>query len=241
MPVRFVYFDAAFTLLQPWPSVGYHYARLAASHGVEADGAALEAAFRPAWKAAVAASAAAGDLPYGRTMDEARRFWAEVIRQCFLKSAATPPHDPTYYHNVFDTFSTRECWQVYPDVLAALAMLDEAGIPAGVFSNWDPRLHLVLDAVGLRSRFRVVAISSELGFEKPRNEAFTAAAALSGRPPAELAMIGDELQTDVAAALAAGWSACHLDRPASPGVASPADPSAPDLCAAVERLLGFNP
>ena len=44
-----VFFDAANTLLYPYPSVGEVYAQVAQRYGVETTGAAVQRAFREAW------------------------------------------------------------------------------------------------------------------------------------------------------------------------------------------------
>ena len=44
-----VFFDAANTLLYPYPSVGEVYAQVAGRYGVETTGEAVQRAFRQAW------------------------------------------------------------------------------------------------------------------------------------------------------------------------------------------------
>ncbi len=235
--IQFVYFDAGFTLLEPWPSVGWHYARLAHAHGVVAGAEALTAAFRPAWMRAVAEKARDRELPYGRNLEEAFIFWSAVVRACFEASEVEPPASPEFYREAFDTFSRGNAWRLYDDVAPALALLDEAEIPYGILSNWDPRLYSVLEDHGLGERMRAVVISSEAGAEKPRGEIFRRAEAAAGVTPGEVALVGDDPEADGAGATAAGWRACIVRRDGSPPDRDL--PWAEDLVGAVRQLLNL--
>lgn len=215
MPIRFVYFDAGFTLLHPHPSAGYHYARIAEKYGVRVDQNLIAGAFRPAWRQALARQSAATLLPYGRNLDEARLFWRGVIHACFEVAQVPPPNDPAYFSEVFDYFAQAECWRLYPDVEPALAMLEDRGIPYGVISNWDPRLRSVLEGIGLSGRLSSIILSCEAGYEKPRPEIYAAAQLAAGVPAEEIALIGDEPEADGHGALRAGWQQCLVDRSAA--------------------------
>lgn len=212
MPVRFVYFDAGFTLLHPHPSAGHHYARIAEKYGVVVDETVIAGAFRPAWRQALARQSAATLLPYGRNLEEARVFWRGVIHACFEVAQVPPPDDPAYYDEVFEYFALAECWRLYPDVEEALAILEERGIPFGVISNWDPRLRPVLEGIGLSGRLSSIVLSCEVGREKPHREIYEAAQRAAGVPAEQVALIGDEAEADGHGALRAGWRQCLIDR-----------------------------
>jgi len=219
MPLRFLYFDAGFTLLHPWPSVGHHYAEVAAEWSVSASAPALDAAFRGAWRGALAGRDSA--LPYGRNLAEARVFWAGVVTECFRLAGAAAPTEQAFHDAVFDRFAEARCWRLYPDVNPALALLEERGIPFGVLSNWDPRLRPVLDALGLGPRLSALVISSEAGCEKPRPGIYQVALRAAGNPePASIGLIGDEPESDGHGALRAGWRQCLILR--EPGALPPA-------------------
>jgi putative hydrolase of the HAD superfamily len=231
MSAPWVFFDAAFTLIWPHPSVGSVYARHGAAFGVRADAAALDAGFRAAWKAA---RARAGKLPYGRTLDEARAFWYPVIRATFEAAGSRAPDAPEFLAGLFDDFATANCWRADPQARAAIAAVREAGARAGVLSNFDARLRPVLDALGLEAGLDRVIASADVGAEKPDPEMFAAARRIAGTS-GPIAHIGDEPEADGEGPLAAGWRQCLVLRPghaAPPGLRAEAD-----LLSAVRAVL----
>lgn len=211
--IRFVYFDAGFTLLRPHPSVGFHYTEVAREFGVTVDPARIERAFFEAWPTARRLAGQYPGLPYGRNLAEARRFWAEVVRQCFLLAGAAVPEDPGFQRLLFDRFAGAECWRLYPDVEPAFLWLEKRGVRYGVLSNWDPRLHAVLEGLGLRDRLSAVVISSEAGAEKPDPAIYELARRAAGEPPPEeTGMIGDQMEEDVEGPRRVGWKAALVSR-----------------------------
>ncbi len=213
-PPRFIYFDAGLTLLRPKPSVGYHYASVAAEFGAVADGDRLEKAFLAVWPAlAEVPLNEPGTPPYGRTMEEAREFWKEIVRRTFDLAEQTLPHGPEFQGALFDRFAEAGSWELFPDVEPALRQLEERGVPWGILSNWDPRLRSILGGFGLLNRLEALVISAEVGVEKPSPAIFRAAEeACGGLPPESLALVGDNPTDDVAGAQAAGWRSFHVRR-----------------------------
>jgi FMN phosphatase YigB (HAD superfamily) len=57
-----------------------------------------------------------------------------------------------------------------------------------------------------------VGSSTRWGVEKPAQAFFARVAAEAGRPPAEVAYVGDRVDNDVAPALAAGMVGVHIRR-----------------------------
>jgi len=84
----------------------------------------------------------------------------------------------------------------------------------GIVSNFDRRLYAILDHLGIRRSFQAIAISSEIGVDKPHPAIFTAALSALGATPAETLHAGDDPGRDWRAAHAAGLHAYPLDRPA---------------------------
>lgn len=235
--VDFVYFDAGWTLLKVDPSAGWHYAELARRHGVIADAAALDAAFVSAWRHCRKHTPAHPGVVYGITRDQALAFWSAVIRETFRQAGFQPPAAPSYYMEVFDHFAGAQCWQLFADVEEAFAILEAAGVPFGILSNWDGRLRQTVGELGLGSRVHSLIISSEVEAEKPDRRIFAAAErAASGF--SRFGLIGDEPTADGEGALASGWSQCLVWR--NSGDPPAGFRSAPTLPAAVRELL-FGP
>lgn len=203
MPPRFLYFDAAFTLIQPFPSVGTVYAREASRFATMVDAARLDAAFFPAYRRL--ATDGGGLAAMIGTEADARAFWRAIVEEVFRAADSTMPGDP-YFDDVFDLFATSECWRVYSDVESALELARAAGVRLGVLSNFDQRLHGIVEALGLAGSFEVVLASADAGFAKPAPAVFEKAREAAGiESPTDLALIGDSIAEDVEGALAAGW------------------------------------
>jgi putative hydrolase of the HAD superfamily len=62
----------------------------------------------------------------------------------------------------------------------------------------------------LRQFFNHIIISEEHGFVKPEEGIFRLAENLSGAKQADCIMIGDNLDSDIAGAVNAGWQAIHF-------------------------------
>lgn len=210
--MAWLFFDAAFTLIHPHPTVGTVYARHAARHGVAADPAALDHAFRLAWKTA---RAGAGPLPHGRTLEEARRFWYRVIRDTFAGAGLEAPGAPTFLADLFDDFATASCWRLDAEAESAIALARERGLRVGVLSNFDARLRPVLQDLRIADRLDLIVASADAGFEKPDPRLFHHAAALTGSA-GPFAHIGDEPEADGHGPRAAGWHQCLALRPGAP-------------------------
>jgi putative hydrolase of the HAD superfamily len=98
--------------------------------------------------------------------------------------------------------------EAFPDAVQTLRALRAHGIRVGVLTNGPSELQRrKLRRAGLEDEFDAVAISQEIGAAKPDRAAFDAALDLLGTAPEETAMVGDDLENDIAGALAAGFGA----------------------------------
>ncbi|MBE2212651.1 MAG: HAD-IA family hydrolase [Opitutaceae bacterium] len=212
--VEVVTFDAAGTLLRPHPSVGAVYREVALTHGCDLPEDALDQAFRTAFHA-VSKDPAVLD-PEGRERD----FWRRVVLHAFRSLGRAPARFDAFFEELWDTFAHGARWRVYERAPETLATLRARGYRLGVLSNWDNRLHRVLEETGLRVLFEVVTISSEAGAEKPDTAIFRRAEAAHAIAPALTLHIGDSLKHDIEGARAAGWPVLrvrHDGGPAAPG------------------------
>lgn len=119
----------------------------------------------------------------------------------------------------------------YPGAVEAVARVRQL-VPVGLVSDGAPAgQRAKIDALGLQDSFDAVVLSDGFGreFRKPHPRPFLAAAAALDVEPADLMMIGDRPDKDVAGALAAGLQVMRVttgeysDRP---------DPLRPDQRAA---------
>lgn len=103
-------------------------------------------------------------------------------------------------------------WTLFPDALAALDAL--AGSHRhGVLSNSSSHhQERKLARFGIRDRFEVVLCCDGIGCAKPDPAAFLAACEALALPPGEVVYVGDRLDLDAEAAVAAGLVGVWLDR-----------------------------
>lgn len=204
-----VTFDATGTLLH-CPRLGEIYAQVLARHGIEADPREVARLFALVWRE-LDCRAVLGRDRYTAHPDGPRGFWARLLTR-ITEHLGTPPPSPFAASELYHRFALPEAWEVYPEVPGVLAALAGRGIALGVVANWDDRLPGLLAAVGLRSLFQTVVISSEAGTEKPDPAIFRLALERLGARPEEALHVGDQVRLDVEGALAAGMRALHLDR-----------------------------
>lgn len=104
-------------------------------------------------------------------------------------------------------------YSLFPDVVGCLATLRRAGLCVGAITNSDPdHQRRKLRAVGLSDALDVVVASGQVGAAKPRRAIFDHACATLGVPAATAVHIGDRLDLDARAAVAAGLRGVWLDR-----------------------------
>ena len=110
----------------------------------------------------------------------------------------------------------RAGWTRFADVDPMLATLP-SGVRLGLITNGPSDLQRAkVIALGLDSVFELVLVSGEFGVAKPDPSIFLHAAQQLGVTPAQCLMVGDNLDKDVAGALAAGMRAVWVQRPGGP-------------------------
>jgi putative hydrolase of the HAD superfamily len=195
--LKAITFDAAGTLLEPWPSVGAVYARVAEECGigpVSVDD--LNRQFARAWK-------------NKQGFDYSRLTWRRIVDQTFAGLAHTKP---AFFDHVYDEFAQPRCWRVYDDVAPALERCRAEGLKLGVISNWDERLRPLLEQMGLAPYFNTILVSAEVGHHKPAPEIFAQAAETLQLSPGDILHVGDSVEEDLHGASGAGFRSVLLDR-----------------------------
>lgn len=208
--IRGVSFDVGGTLIRAWPSVGAIYAAVCAEAGIALDPAACNREFEAAWARRGAERPAGADRFEGIPGGE-NTWWAalvtEVLEACGLPGRSAPPIE------LFRrAFSSPGSWRIYDDVLATLHALKAAGFRLGILSNWDSRLEMLLDALGLGPHFDAVICSALEGREKPAPRIFARAAEALRLEPSQIVHVGDRVLEDYRGAREAGMHALWIDR-----------------------------
>jgi putative hydrolase of the HAD superfamily len=101
--------------------------------------------------------------------------------------------------------------RLFDDALETVRGLRSRGLRVGLLTNGPSQLQRTkIEITALEPELDSIAVSEEIGAAKPAAEAFHAATTLLGRPPAEVAMVGDSPEYDISGALAAGLNAAIL-------------------------------
>jgi len=217
MRIEAITFDAGGTLFSPREPVGATYARLARAAGIAADEGPLEMGFELAFGAAPPLVAPPGASGVALLAAE-RGWWGDLVRATLghaLANGGAPLAEETFarfFAATFDHYARPDAWTLHGDAIRCLEALRDRDLRIGVLSNFDSRLHGLIDGLGLRPAFRAVLASTEIGSAKPAADAFAAAAEALGAPASACLHVGDSLEADALGAKRAGWCGVWLDR-----------------------------
>ena len=211
MSIDCVFFDAAGTLIEANPSVRTVYADVLRGRGYEVEEAEIGERFRHAW--AGLREKTRSEPPYGTTEAEARQWWRRVVEATYERWDLGGRLDAVF-EELWEHFARPEAWRVYPDVEPCFAQLRAESVGLGLISNWDVRLHDVLQGLGLWDLFDEAVISCDVGAEKPDRAIFRAALDRAQLSPEGALHVGDSREADLEGALNAGMSALLLQRDA---------------------------
>ena len=208
-PPRGLLLDAMGTLIGLRQSVGCSYAAVAAEHGVAVEAAAIDSVFPRLFRQAP--PLAFPGLEGEALLDAERQWWSRLIEACLQACGHQEPLPPELGRALFDHFATPAPWLVYPDVAEHLPRWREQGLKLAVVSNFDQRLHGLLEQLELASFMDAVVVSSAVGAAKPDPRPFERALELLELPAAAAWHIGDSPE-DEAGARAAGVHCVLIQR-----------------------------
>ncbi len=205
--IRVVFFDAGETILSPRPSWSELSARILQQRGHDVAVDSMRSAFRHT--AQHFTRAADEGRTFSTSPGESKRFWTTLYVDLldFLGI-----HDEEAPEVLYQTFSDPENYDLFPDARPTLDELKGRGLCLGVISNFESWLRMLLDRLEVRELFDVLAISGELGWEKPDPRIFRWAMEEAGVDAASSVHIGDSPHFDPAPAAALGMHGVLLDR-----------------------------
>ncbi|HXL23961.1 MAG TPA: HAD-IA family hydrolase [Chthoniobacterales bacterium] len=207
-PTKAIFFDAAGTLFQLPRGAGYHYALVGEEIGLKLDSRQLDRAFNNAWNAMLRREPIAGP----RENDD-KDWWRQLVDRV-LNEAAPSLNEldrDNFFEIAYEHFAEAGVWELYPEVVEVLEKLFPR-FQLAVISNFDGRLRMILEQLGVSKFFKHVFLSSELGADKPDPEIFRRALNLVRLEPNEVLHVGDDPEHDWKGAAAAGLSVFQLDR-----------------------------
>jgi putative hydrolase of the HAD superfamily len=190
-------------------TVGHHYAYVGERIGLRLDAAALDRAFSDCWKRTPPRSAIDGPRE-----DDDKGWWRELVSRVLdqVSPGLEELDRDAFFEGAYSHFAEPGVWDLYPEVSEVLAALHRRSDLA-VISNFDGRLRMILEHLGVSKFFSHVFLSSELGADKPDPEIFLRALRLSGTGPNETLHVGDDPERDWRGASQAGLGIFQLDRP----------------------------
>ena len=150
----------------------------------------------------------------GPRENDDKGWWRELVGRVFDQVAPSLSEldRDNFFEIAYEHFAEAGVWKLYPEVLDVLKQLRER-FQLAVISNFDGRLRLILQNLGISKYFAHVFISSELGADKPDPEIFRRALKLMHLNANEVLHVGDDPERDWKAAKEAGLLVFQLDRP----------------------------
>jgi putative hydrolase of the HAD superfamily len=206
--IKAIFFDAAGTLFHLPLGVGYHYALVGEEIGLKFDAAQLDRAFVKAWNSMPKRAPIHGP----RENDD--KDWWRALVDLILDQVAPSLNElarDNFFEIAYDHFAEAGVWELYPEVLDVLEKL-QPQFQLAVISNFDGRLRMILEQLGISKFLRHVFVSSELGADKPDSLIFHRALKFIDLEPEQVLHVGDDPERDWKSATAAGLSIFRLDR-----------------------------
>lgn len=207
--MKAIFFDAAGTLFHLPKGVGYHYAIVGNRMGLRLNAAALDRAFRSVW-GTMPARLATGEP----REDDDKGWWRELVDRVFAEVAPeTAELDrDAFFEVAYEHFAEAGVWELFPEVVEVLEAL-QGRYRLSVVSNFDGRLRMILEQLGISKFFAEAVISSEVGADKPDALIFQRALELAGMAADEALHVGDDSVKDWEGAASAGLAVFRLQRP----------------------------
>ena len=230
---RAVLLDASGTLIDVARPLGDAYSELARDLGGSLDPDALADGFRTAF-----AEAPPMAFPgrRGADLDRAERGWWRAVVERVTDAAGGVPEFDAYFDRLYAHYASAPAWRIYPEVPGVLAALRERNVALAVVSNFDSRLPLLLDALGLAGFFDVVVCSGTVGAAKPDGAIFAHALASLGVEASGALHVGDSREADYEGARAAGIEALLVVRGGVRGTTVRRAGTIPDLRGILDHL-----
>jgi putative hydrolase of the HAD superfamily len=176
------------------------YQQAAWRHGLTVDATVIQQRFKAAWRRQEAIDAAAVPAFATSRGREAER-WQAIVDDVFEGAAPAA----AIFADLWEHFGRVEAWQPLAHGRDLVRLAIDAGVTVALASNFDERLLAIAERIEPLSWVPHVFASSEIGWRKPAPEFFRWIERRLGCGPAEVLLVGDDPELDVAAARRAGW------------------------------------
>jgi len=172
------------------------------------DAAKLDRAFHEAWSSMPLRKAIEGP----RENDD-KDWWREVVEKVLreIAPALSELDRDNFFEIAYEHFAEAGVWELYPEAVDVLEKL-RTEFQLAVVSNFDGRLRMILEHLGISKFFSHIFVSSEVGADKPDPEIFRRALKFMKLEPNEVLHVGDDPERDWKAATSAGLGVFKLER-----------------------------
>lgn len=199
-----VFFDAVGTLLLPEPPFHEVYEEVSRRFGGRQSAELIHRRFNEAFAHQEAVDARNG---WVTSEEREQRRWQDIVGEVLDDVSDRD----AAFAALYDHFARPQAWRIHPAAEQVIAILRERGFRLGLASNYDARLHRVLEGWPFLQRLDWIVISSEVGWRKPSPRFFAHVAWLASLPPAAILHVGDQEANDYQGAVAAGLQAMLFD------------------------------
>ncbi|MEB3308500.1 MAG: HAD-IA family hydrolase [Cyanobacteriota bacterium] len=205
-PPRALLLDAMGTLITLRESVGVSYATVANRHGLQIDPLCIDRVFPELIRQAPPLAfpgVAEADLRRAEI-----NWWSDRISAAMT----TAPLPAGLAEDLFEHFADPAQWRLFPEVPTCLERWRKRGLRLAIVSNFDSRLPVLLEGLGIDQLFDSVVVSSSAGAAKPDPKPFRLALEALGIEAQDAWHVGDSAE-DVSGAAAAGVRCLLVQRP----------------------------
>ncbi len=135
----------------------------------------------------------------------------EIVRHAFADSGLDADE---LAHQIADRYRAMRALAIapYPGAMETLEAIRARGIPMALLTNGEARnQRRSVETHALEQYFHCIVIEGEFGVGKPDERVFRHALEAMGCDPAEVWMVGDSLEADIAPAVTLGMHAVWVD------------------------------
>ncbi|MBK1833886.1 HAD-IA family hydrolase [Roseibacillus ishigakijimensis] len=205
MPLEALFLDAAGTLFDLAEPVEETYARVGRQWGLTLCQTQLRDNFAQAFRS----------LPEPRYHDQWDGHASETAwwRDLVLTVTGLPDNQTfeNYFNTLFANYERAEAWRLFPETVDFLSRA-RGRFRLAVVSNFDRRLHTILQELALTPYFECVITSAEARARKPNQKIFQHALSAMNLKANQVFHLGDSHQADFQGARLAGLASGLLSR-----------------------------
>jgi len=202
--LRAIVYDAVGTLIHVKPSVAELYAQVGRRFGSQLTVDVIQRRFPAAFARQERVDR---DLHWRTDETRERQRWRDIVAEVLDDVA----DKEACFETLFDCFGKADAWSCDPGAESVISAMQQRGLIQAVASNFDARLHGLLDTMPGLSGLAPIVISSQVGWRKPAAAFFEHLATTLRLPTEDILFVGDDRTNDFEAARQAGMRALLID------------------------------